>query len=66
MTTDETVAVWGCVVCSHVLMQGDRLMDGVFAAMWLIFAAFIIWASKRDRKDKERRAADSADDARDA
>ena len=63
MTTDETISVWGCVVCCHVLMQGDGFLDKVFAAMWLIFAACIFLESRRDRKKAQKRAEQSGDSA---
>jgi hypothetical protein len=50
MTTNETVSLWGCVVCSNIAAQGDRLLDGVFAAIWLLFAGVILWNAQRDRK----------------
>jgi len=65
MTTNDTVSVWGCVVCSHIAMQGDRLLDGVFAVLWLMFAIWIVWAARRDSKKSTPDATSDAGDARD-
>ena len=50
MTTNETVSVWGCVVCSNVLMQGQGPQDYIFSAIWLIFALAIFVSSKLDHQ----------------
>jgi len=60
MTTNENVALWGCIVCSQVAIQGGWLIYDVFAALWLTFAGLIIWGARRNRKESHRDAGPDA------
>ncbi len=44
LRSGATVTVWGCIVCSNVWMvNADRPLEFVIAAVWLAFAALVLW-----------------------
>lgn len=45
------IAIWGCIVCSNVWSASDGgPMKFLMSAVWLVFAALILWIERDARK----------------
>ena len=44
MTTKDTIAVWGCVICSNVTAPIQHwMLSMIMSVVWLCFAAAILY-----------------------
>ena len=45
MSTNDAIAVWGCVVSANVCGSTGELLGFAMGAVWLVFALVILYAS---------------------
>lgn len=53
MNTKDTIALWGCTICSTVQQATGTALGTFMAIVWLAFAGAIIYSSRRPAS-KER------------
>lgn len=55
MRTQDSVAIWACIICSNIQTISDAKYSGITAAVWLLLAVAIgitakIYSNKEEAK----------------